>query len=307
MEALQTILQREVLRTIAYFDVFSYPLTANQIHEFLIGQRVAFFQLEEAVADMVARGIIRTGQEYYYSSQRTDEIVKQRQEDERRAAKMLRKARWISFFLKQVPFVRAIFITGSLSKNVATNQSDIDYMIVTAPNRLWICKMILTAFRRIFLLNSKKYFCLNLMVTEQGIHFPDKNYFNAIEIATTQLIWNESMYHRYFSENEWIRNYLPNWRPRQNGRYALPDARSTLQIIIEFCMNVGNLNSLNANLMTFAQRFWRKKHGDLNESTFNAIIQCKPDISSVWSNNHGAHILAGYHRRLTEYGIEDRS
>ena len=147
---------------------------------------------------------------------------------------MLKRARWVSLFLKQIPFVRAVFITGSLSKNVANSSSDVDFIIVTAPGRLRIPKMILTAVRRIFLFNSIKYFCFNLFVTEHGLLFSEKNIFNAVEIATTQVLWNETAYQGFQSVNSWTQHYLPNWGHSRLPMNPLPKAPSPFQKAAEF-------------------------------------------------------------------------
>ena len=193
--------------------------------------------------------LLRFEDDYYFLSDRDPEIVAARLENERRAARMLKRARWVSLFLKQIPFVRAVFITGSLSKNVANISSDVDFMIVTAPNRLWIPKMILTAVRRIFFFNSIKYFCFNLFVSEHGLLFSEENIFNAVEIATTQVLWNETAYQRFQSVNSWIEHYLPNWGNSRMPINALPKTRSLFQKAAEFLLNAFPLTSIDAFFM----------------------------------------------------------
>lgn len=297
-------LELEILQTIAYFDVFSYPLTEDQLISFLAHKVSTENQLRQALDLLIEKKLIRTTQEYYYSSTRTDVVVADRLQNERRASRMLAHARWISFFLKHVPFVRAVFITGSLSKHVAPDKSDIDYMIVAELNRLWICKMLLTGFRRIFLFNSKKYFCVNLMVTEKGMYFPHHNYFTAIEIATTKVVWNTMAFQKLQTRNNWIYKYLPNWREHENGIRPLSDSPSFMQKLLETGMSILTLDTLNAILMNTARKFWRRKCSDIDEFKFDSIIQCKPDISSVWYSDHQSHIYEGFRRRLEYYGIE---
>jgi hypothetical protein len=298
-------LEREILQTIAYFDVFSYPLTKAQLHAFLAHVETTEYHLEEALHVLLNKHLLRSSRDYFYSSTRTDELVTERLENERRASKMLKHARWVSFFLKHVPFVRAVFITGSLSKHVAPKKSDIDFMIIAELNRLWICKMILTGFRRIFLFNSKKYFCINLMVTEKAISFPQHNYFTAIEIATTQVFWNTAAFLKYQTENAWIRQVLPNWHLQTDGAAPLSNTPSPLQRFIESILNQLQLDALNSNLMHTARKFWRKKHKDMDENHFNSIIQCTPDISTVWHDDHQTQIQHIFHQRLAAIGIRE--
>jgi hypothetical protein len=299
-------LEREILHTITYFDVFSYPLTKEQLYAFLYYAAASDIQLEDSLHRLIQQNLLHSSQGYYYLSGRTEEIVASRLENEQRASRMLRHARWVSFFLKQMPFVRAIFITGSLSKHVAPHKSDIDFMIIAEIDRLWICKMILTAFRRIVLFNSKKYFCINLMVTENGLYFPHHNYYTAIEIATTQIVWNTAAFERYQKENVWIRDYLPHWHPLPATVRHLADAPSVFQRLLEQGLNILKLDVMNTSLMHTARNFWRHKHKNIiEESKFESIIQCTPDISSVWHDDHQSRIYEGFHQRMAAFGMDE--
>jgi hypothetical protein len=304
MEQKLTTLQEDILRTFAYFDVFSYPLSVHQVHKFLPHNSVREQTIEETLRRLEGLGLLRSEDGYYFLSDRTSELVSARIENERRASMMLKRARWISFLLKQIPFVRAVFITGSLSKNVAHASSDVDFMIVTAPNRLWIPKMFLTAVRRIFLFNSIKYFCFNLFVTENGLLFSEQDIFNAVEIATTRVLWNEDTYHRFQSVNSWTGRYLPNWHNGDSPVRSISSAPSLFQGGVELVLNLFPLNAIDALLMKTARRYWRKRNRHLDEKKFDLLFQCTPHISSVWYDDHKSRILNTYRRRLTQFGVE---
>jgi hypothetical protein len=303
MDLSLTSLQQDIVRALAYFDVFLYPLTKEQVYAYLPRNSVTIQQLEKDLKDLVRAGLLQENAGCYFFADRSATVAATRREDERRAATMLKRAFWISLFLKQIPFVRAVFITGSLSKNVASPSSDVDFMIVTAPNRLWISKMILTGFRRIFFFNTIKYFCFNLFVTEKGFAFPEKNVFNAIEIATTQVVWNEAAHEKFCSANPWVHMFLPNWSKNHQGFRLLRRKASPMQTISEFILNALPLNSLDALLLDTARNFWKKRHSHLDEDKFNALFQCKPDISSVWSHDHQTQTMNEYRRRLAQFSI----
>ena len=298
-----TNIQQDIVRTLAYFDVFMYPLTKEQVYAYLPRNSVTVLQVEKDLVKLVHDGYLKENAGYYFFADRSATVAQKRRDDECRAETMRKRAFWISLFLKQIPYVRAIFITGSLSKNVASPSSDVDFMIVTAPNRLWISKMILTGIRRIFFFNSIKYFCFNLFVTEKGFSFPERNVFNAIEVATTQVIWNETAHEAFCSANLWTHKFLPNWHKNSEGFRILHIKASMLQSISESILNILPLASLDAFLLKTARTYWRRRHSHLDENKFNALFQCKPDISSVWSHDHQTHTMTEYHRRLAQFGI----
>jgi hypothetical protein len=274
------------------------------VYSFLPRNSVTLEYLEETLNCLVEFRLLRFENDYYFFSDRTPEIVAARLDNERRAARMLKRARWVSLFLKQIPFVRAVFITGSLSKNVASVSSDVDFMIVTEPNRLWIPKIILTAVRRIFFFNSIKYFCFNLFVTENGLLFSEKNIFNAVEIATTQVFWNETAYQKFQSVNSWVQHYLPNWRKSHVPLNSLPKTPSPIQKAAEAILSVFPLASIDAFFMKTARSYWKKRNAHLEENKFDALFQCAPHISSVWYDDHRTRILNTFQRRLAQFGVE---
>jgi hypothetical protein len=299
-----TILQKDVVRTLAYFDVFSYPLSSEQVKVFLPRNSVTLSQLEESLVGLTQSGVLSREAGYYFLSDRSSSVVSARIQNERRALRMIKRARWISRFLKQVPFVRGIFITGSLSKNVAAPSSDVDFMIVTAPNRLWICKMILTGIRRLLLFNSIKYCCFNLFVTENGFFFSDQNVFNAIEIATTQVLWNDAVYRKFQSVNSWIRHFLPNWKSNHSSSSVPPAPSSFVQKLLEGALNLLPLDRIDASLMHVARKYWKRRNIHLDEKKFNSLFHCTRDISTVWYDDHRTRILSRFRQRLAELGIE---
>ena len=71
--------------------------------------------------------------------------------------------------MRLIPYVRGVFISGQLSRYIADQKSDIDYFIVTEPERLWIVRTLFVLFRRTFLLNNRKYFCTNYYVTTEKL------------------------------------------------------------------------------------------------------------------------------------------
>jgi predicted nucleotidyltransferase len=51
------------------------------------------------------------------------------------AVKHIKKAKAVAKFLSWFPYIRGIAISGSLSKNFADENSDLDFFIITAANR----------------------------------------------------------------------------------------------------------------------------------------------------------------------------
>src|SRR5207253_11478070 len=126
-------------------------------------------------------------------------------EKEKHSKKMWRMAAMMTHIIKRFPFVRAVMITGSLSKNSSDKRSDLDFMIITEPKRLWIARTILMLFKKIFLFNSYKYFCLNYYITSDNLEIEEKNIFTATEIAYVKATYNTRLMEDFIKANMWIK------------------------------------------------------------------------------------------------------
>jgi hypothetical protein len=300
-----SIQSADIIKTIAYFDVFRYPLTDEQIYRFLPRDSVTKEYIADTVKRLVAAGILDEYNNYYFLRSEGREIVSQRKDDEHRAHKMLKYARLVSLLLKQFPFTRAIFVTGSLSKDVSAADSDIDFMIVTAEDRLWICKIFLTLFRKIFLLGSLKYFCTNFYISEKEYAIAEHNIYSAIELLTTKVMWNIPAFLEFQQANSWTKDFLPNCTPSIDSSVLLAPSRSLLQRLIERVLNLFPLASMNRFLMNRYKHHWEKLYHDLAEEQRAVLFHTSPNIATVWKIDYKGIILKKYRDKLRELGLKE--
>ncbi|HEX7572359.1 MAG TPA: hypothetical protein VF514_04650, partial [Bacteroidota bacterium] len=87
--------------------------------------------------------------------------VEGRLRGERHARRMWLMARAVAHIIKRFPFIRGVLVLGDLSKHMTHRGSDVDFLILTEPGRHWIARTLLILFKKTFLLNRKKFFCVN--------------------------------------------------------------------------------------------------------------------------------------------------
>ncbi|MGD1045007.1 MAG: nucleotidyltransferase domain-containing protein [Bacteroidota bacterium] len=305
MDDNHSILSDDIIKTIAYFNVFRYPLTDEQIYRFLPRNSVTKEQVSDIVKRLVGDGILDEYNNYYFLRSEDRGIVAQRNINEKRAHKMMKYARFVSMLLKQFPFTRAVFITGSLSKNVAAADSDIDFMIVTAEERLWICKTFLTFFRKIFLLGSHKFFCTNFYISEKEYALSERNMYSAIELLTTKVMWNIPSFLEFQRANSWTKDFLPNCTPSIDSTVVLSPSRSLFQRLIERVLNLFPLEAMNQFLMNRYRRHWNKFYNDLAEEKRAKSFLTSPNVSTVWKIDYHGIIMNKCNDKLSEIGLKD--
>ena len=103
-----------ILKMLAYFSVFDYPLTKDEIKRFL-PPKAKTASFENALTHLVmARSIYKVDE--FYLLQDDLRLVKRRRDNNFRAKQLLPKAIRIGKFLSCFPYVTGVGISGSLSK-----------------------------------------------------------------------------------------------------------------------------------------------------------------------------------------------
>ena len=201
--------KRDILAALCYFDIFDYPITQLEISQFIRNG----YRLEEIAAGLhsltVEQWIYKFGE--LYTLQNNYDLVARRKKGNAKARQMLETAQKMASILSCFPFVKGVAVSGSLSKNFADEDADIDFFIITEKNRLWVARTILMAFRRLTVPFKKKHWlCLNYYVDESLLEIEEKNIYTAIEVATLLPFRGIKTFQKFFRENQWTQMYLPN-------------------------------------------------------------------------------------------------
>jgi hypothetical protein len=291
----------EVKRTLAYYHLFNYPLTPQQLFTFLPSNSLSFNQFFQKLQQEISEKNVFEKDGYVFLS--TSENIEQRLKKEKNAIMMFRIANIMTHIIKRFPFVRGVFLSGELSKNISSENGDIDYMIVTEPQRLWICRTLLIVFKKIFLLNSKKYFCLNYFVDTEHLQLHEQNIFLAAEIAHLKPLYNYSLFATYITQNDWIKKYFPNFTLARLNVKKFATKQSTFQKILELLLQNVVTSALDDWLMKKTEQIWKSRYPQFDEETRSRIFKCKPYESRAFVLNFEDKVLQRYEVELKKRNI----
>jgi len=194
-----------ILHTAAYADVFDYPLTAKEIHRYLTGLCATAEQVEQLLQE--GAFLSRVGE--YYMLPAREMLADVRRRREQISNRLWPKALGYGRIAAGIPFVRMLAVTGSLAMNNVENNPDIDYLVVTAPGRLWTVRAMLLALARMAALHGVRI-CPNYLVTERAMVFPDQTLYAAHELAQMVPLFGMHVYAQLCSLNRWKDRFLPN-------------------------------------------------------------------------------------------------
>ncbi len=250
-------LQKSILATLAYFDLFDYPLTADEIWRWLInihianntvvgsgkeleirngvgqqlelGREMAYNfdsgkEIKQELDELVKQSKVDKKNEFYFLPNRS-EIVEIRKQRYQISLKKIKKAKRIIWLLRFIPWIKAIFICSSLGFFNAQEKSDIDLLIITSKNGIWSARFWSVGILKILGLRpgsnnvNKDKFCLSYFISEDNLNLEDTR-INNFDIHLIYLL----SYHLplYFEDNLWQRfgesnKWIKRYLPNLHG------------------------------------------------------------------------------------------
>ncbi len=248
------MLSDRIIQTLKFFDLQDYPLTALEVERFLIADKPGLkkrlddkFELNDQtnppssvhldtvllqLSALVQDGKI-TQQNGFYTLLNRQHLVAQRLANYRfglKREKLIRRFIWAT---KYLPFVRGIALGGSQALGLQKATSDIDLLIITDPNRMWVARTFLMAYFQIF--GVRRYqnkianrFCLNHYLAQPKEVEEERNLYKAMEYSRLRpLVFSETINAFLEANLPWIRLFFPNMtagKVQQSSRPALQHA-----------------------------------------------------------------------------------
>ncbi len=213
-------MEKAIVKTLIYADLFDYPMLSQEIHKWLIGKNAPIEQVEKALKKLVKSKKVFLKQGVYFLKNRSA-LVKIRQDREKVSQSYYIKARWIARLFKIIPWIQLVGISGSLAMRNADKTDDIDLFIISKSNRVWLTRLLSALILEILgerrqrdtsKKNSQSKICLNLLISEDALVQSKQNLYIAHEILQLKVLWERSKtYQKFLESNEWTVKFLPNW------------------------------------------------------------------------------------------------
>lgn len=190
-----------IKKTLAYANIFNYPLTSKEIHYWLIGKKASLSEVQAELKKL--------------NSPKKNSYRKNK---DKIAEKKWQIAIKITKSLKKIPTVLSILVTGNLSMNNSGVDDDIDMLIIAKKNTIWTTRFLtclvtdlLKVRRRPLDKTYKDKICLNMFLDEDHLKIKDQNIYTAHELLQAKPLFDKNnTYQKFISANSWAKKYLPN-------------------------------------------------------------------------------------------------
>ncbi len=290
-----------VVRTISYFDVFNFPLNKTEILKYSTIP-LSIEQLEKVMNFLLSENKIQKVEDYFipYFSDKIN--IANRHLHEARAKEAQRKVNYYSRLISKFPFVESVCISGSFSKGVLAEDGDVDYFIITKPGRLWVARTLLILFKKIVLLNSRKYFCVNYFIDSDHLTIPDKNLFAATEIITLKPMYGMDLYSKFMNANTWVFEIFPNSFSFDQTLSKKTDRSSPWRLVERF-LNGKFGDKIDNFCFRYTLKVWKKKFSHFNENDFDLNMRTRKTVSKHHPQGFQKKVLDGMEERYHKFKL----
>ena len=288
--------QKDVLKTLLYFDVFYYPLKFDEVFENM-PVAISKEDLRDDLQCLVEEDLIKEEQGFYLLSSSSGNSIVRRLKGNAEASETMHMAYSYSKKIASFPFISGVCISGGLSKNYYDEHSDIDYFVITKPNRLWICRSIFILYYKTLSKKEKNNYCLNYFISEADLLIPDKNDFVATELAYLLPTVNYTLYKRILRENNWYKSKFLNKGELPNLNCIdtpAPWYKKTVEAI--FSGRFGNW--VDNQLLYITLKHWQKKYPELSREDFDLQFRSRKHVCKYHSKGHQNKVLTLWDEKI---------
>ena len=294
-----TELERAILATVLYAELFDYPLTESELFESLIGATPSREDLRAALVELVRADRLDSADGYYVAPGKRGLVAvrRRRRELSRRRFELARRfARWMTC----VPFVRCVGVCGSLAIENSDEDGDIDLFVIAERGRLWIVQAATMVMRRGSLIWRERV-CPNYFLGTASLRIRDRSLYTAHEVAQLVPLVGRSAYLDFVDANRWVDELLPNAdfvsRADRSGSGVQPALARWLERLLGG--KAGELlDRALHRVLSLYYRLRLRRHGRSRQAVSDAYSR---ERQEVIAGGYGPVVARRFAERVREY------
>lgn len=304
-------LTKNILATVCYYDVLEYPLTSFEMWKYLIrtGEQEADsdnpeYSLAEVLKELnnnnnILKNFIEEYQGFYFLKGRRD-LVEERVKRGKISALKIKRLRRVVWFLRFIPFVRMIAVTGRLAMKNAQTESDWDVLVSLKKNRIWTGRTLVTL--AVHLLGQRRYgnkiqdrVCLNYFVTESSLEIKNKDLFSANEYTFCFPLFGSREYKNFQLRNSWIKKIKPNYYLTEEDNWEIIKGTRYSRLV-----RITGEKFFSWDFLENYLRTWEKKRIMRNPKTHQAgsMVEVSDEALVFLPNPQGPKVFEKFKKRV---------
>lgn len=215
---------KAVLRTLIYSDLFNFPLTQQELYLYL--EKTPLPSPEPLSSDLARSHHLIDSQSHqgttYFFLPGRQKLIKQRLQRQQWSQEKAARGQKAARYLGLVPWIKFVGLTGTVATENAQENDDIDLLIISSYNRVWLARIgekLVTETLRLRRppreetpTRIKNKICPNIYLDEKQLSLSNHDLFTARETAQMKVLYNrDQIYEKFLQANRWVKKFLPNW------------------------------------------------------------------------------------------------
>ncbi len=221
--------RNNVLATLAYYDVFDFPLKEEEVFKFLFnfehlsasgdGRAPDLGEIKAELETLKSNGAVNFYDGFYFLFDR-DYLIPLRLRREKIANKKWKKIYRAVWWLKFLPYVKVVFASGSLAMSNAEELGDLDILVVVKHGRIWLSRLLISGLlsligirRRYNQKIAPDKICLNHYITNKSLLIPYKSIYTAQTYINLKPVFvsDPQIIAEFYKANSWLANFVLNF------------------------------------------------------------------------------------------------
>lgn len=212
-------LEKSILATLAYYGVFDFPLTAEEIFHLRLNRPEGIkAEFKDIVFALKENSLLR--QKYvdcengFYFLKGKRGLFETRIKRQKLAEEKWKIVKRAAGKLQYVPFIKLVMASGSLALGNTRRESDFDLLIAAAGGRVWTARFFANVIAYFFGLhrtrqNFQNKLCLNHFITDKSLRIEFESVYNASTYSALVPVWERGVnYEQFKTANRWIKNFV---------------------------------------------------------------------------------------------------
>jgi len=285
-------------RTLAYSDLFNYPLTAQEIHYGLIEHTATYAEVRHELEELCAAGEI-TQHEGFFCLPGREACIDIRARRQRASAQTLRRHNASLRLIKNFPFIRGVALSGALAFQNAEAEDDLDLFLIVAPGRLWMVYFGLVLLMKA--MGRRREVCLNCLIDSAHLAIAERDFFIAHQITFLRPLSGGEQLRDFFRVNEWCARYLPQSEPAARITTAVyaedaARARKRWRKMLESFLRWRLFDAVESLIF----KLYRRRIRGLTQHLHAQAIVAEPGQIKLFTNNHRFRLQQRLEQRVQE-------
>jgi predicted nucleotidyltransferase len=298
-------IEKSILKTITYFDIFSRPLKEKEIFENLqkINDRkeASFFKFKQILQNLELKKNIENKDNLYFLKGEKN-IIEKRKNREETSERNWQKLEKIAKKINWTPFLKGVFVSGSLAINNSNEKSDIDLMIITKKGRIFMVRFFLTLI--LDFIGERRTpqkivgkICLNHYLVEKSLKVKFPSLYNAYTYLHLKPIINrEEVFEKFRKENNWMQDYLLFWDKTFEPPFKIENKSTTAKFLEKILS--GNFGNWLEKKFKESQLKRKKEH--YPEEIKKGRVILEDNLIELHPDSPEEEILQKYQKRLNK-------